>query len=81
MTARVIDLQPGDHVTNGGESAVFIVRTQHPVWAVLQLVVWRLQDGTASFDALSPDQEVGEVTPATPAERYDRLVDAVRGAA
>lgn len=79
MSALVNDLQPGDMVTLGGMSAVFIARTDHPLWPVLQLVVWRLDDGTASFDALSPDQEVGELAPATRAERYDRLVDAVRG--
>jgi len=80
VSARVVHLQPGDLVTNGGMSAVFIARTVHPVWPVLQLIVWRLDDGTASFDALRSDQEVGEVAPATSAERYDRLVEAVRGA-
>lgn len=77
--ARVIDLQPGDLVTNGDMTAVFIARAKHPVWPVLTLVVWRLQDGTISLDALSAIQEVGEVAPATRVERYDRLVDAVRG--
>lgn len=79
MSARVIDLQPGDLVTLGDRSAVFIVQAEHPLWPVLQLVVWRLDDGTASFDALSSIQEVGDVAPATRAERYDRLVEAVRG--
>jgi hypothetical protein len=79
--ARVTDLRPGDLVTNGGDSAVHITHTEHPAWPVLQLVVWRLQDGTISLDALSPDQEVGDVTAATLAERIDRLVAAVRGEA
>jgi hypothetical protein len=79
--ARVTDLRHGDLVTNGGMSAVHITHIEHPAWPVLQLVVWRLQDGTLSLDALSPDQEVGDVTAATLAERIDRLVAAVRGEA
>lgn len=74
---RVADLQPGDLVTQGGESAVFIVSTQHHAYRALRLVIWRLDDGTISADALAYIQEVGEVTTATPRERYDRLMAAL----
>lgn len=78
---KVSDLDPGDLVVNGGAEAVFIARTQHPVWPVLQLVIWRLGDGTVSLDALSADQEVGLVIGApTAAAQQDRLIDAIRGA-
>jgi hypothetical protein len=75
----VSDLQPGDLVTHSGMSAVFITRTPHPAWPALELVVWRLDDGTPSFDALAAAQDVGQVAPSTAAQRSDRLVSAVQG--
>lgn len=80
-TVKVRDLVPGDRVTLAGESAVFITQAVHPVWPVLHLVIWRLGDGTVSLDALSVDQEVGELDRlADLGERQDRLIDALRGA-
>lgn len=85
MTARrVVDLIPGDEVTIfGGSSAVFVARTDHPIWPNLQLVVWRLPKGHPigewSHDALSPVQEVGDVTRSTPDERQARLRAALLG--
>jgi len=61
MTARVCDLVGGDVVDIGGRTGTFIGRSDHPRYPSLALVVWRLDNGTVSFDALSYQQEVGEV--------------------
>lgn len=73
---RVDELMPGDIVTAGlGEQACFIAQTKHPLWPQLQLVVWRLQDGSWSHDALDSRQVVGEVDPnREPRTRRDRLM-------
>lgn len=34
----------------------------HPVWPHLSLVIWIMEDNRVIFDALSPDQELGEPT-------------------
>jgi hypothetical protein len=81
--ATVAELEPGDLVTNGAMSAVFISRTVHPIWPDLNLVIWRLPyDDPAvrwSFDALSSRQEVGDVTPSVFVDRQARLRDALLG--
>ena len=73
--SRVEELRPGDLVTNGGMSAVFIARCQHPLWPHLALVIWRLIGGPEewSHDALDLRQDVGEVQPGDQAERERRL--------
>jgi hypothetical protein len=61
---RVIDLQPGDRVTDESETeyATFLVQSKHPIYPGLQLVVWWLStDARWSFDALSPIQFVGHL--------------------
>jgi hypothetical protein len=84
--ARVMDLSPGDLVTSFRRSACYIQSCAHPLFdRPLQLVIWRLDDGSWSHDALSPEQVVGQVRPATLAERQERLrralfgTEAVRG--
>jgi hypothetical protein len=81
--ARIMDLLPGDKVTlpapEGLRSAVFVAQTQHPLWQRLRLVVWRLDSGEWSHDALDAAQVVGEVHPSTRAERIDRLRAALLG--
>ena len=77
--ATVMQLVPGDLVTSGPESALFVTRTIHADHPHLMLVVWQLSDGTWSFDALHPDQQVGQVTPSTIRERTDRLRTALTG--
>jgi hypothetical protein len=62
VSARVIDLVGGDIVDIGGRSGTFIGRSDHPIYPRLSLVVWRLDDGSVSLDALDPIQVVGEVT-------------------
>ena len=74
---RVMNLYPGDLVTSGGASAVCIARTRHPLYPEFALVIWRLEDGTISLDALAPWQEVGELAPASAAERLERLERAI----
>jgi hypothetical protein len=75
----VRELLSGNKVVSGGMSGVFIVSCPHPVWNDLDLVVWILEDGTVSLDALRPDQDVGTVVPNTPAERAARLREVLVG--
>lgn len=79
--SSVVTLQPGDLVTSGPGSAVYIItRTEHPLYPGLYLVIWRLlPSGRLSLDALSPDQEVGEVAPATDTDRRAQLRGALLG--
>lgn len=70
---RVIDLLPGDLVTVDHESAVYIAQARHPLWPSLQLVIWRMENGSWSHDALSPAQDVGRAAPSTAEEREQRL--------
>lgn len=70
---RVIDLLPGDIVTTDSTSATYIAQTRHPLWNHLQLVIWRMADGSWSHDALSPAQDVGEALPSSPYEREQQL--------
>lgn len=81
--ATVESLVPGDFVTNGSMSAVFIARTVHPLWPELQLVVWRLigEPVDWSHDALSHRQDVGTVVRASPEQRITRLRAALLGRA
>lgn len=80
--ATVAELAPGDLVTSGPMSAVFVARMVHPDHPTLMLVAWRLcaaLGGGWSFDALDPRQHVGEVTPSAIADRADRLRAALTG--
>lgn len=79
---QVRELLPGDVVFLPGAevSGVFITRTPHYRYPGLELVVWRLSDGQFSFDALRPDQHVGNVQPQTAEERARRLEIALEGA-
>lgn len=77
----VRDLQPGDVVVHGGESATFVAQTEHPIWPHLRLVIWRLRDGSWSHDALASGQEIGVALPATAAERRTSLRAALLGEA
>jgi len=63
MPVTVKQLRPGDKVVLGDQSAVFIASEPHPIHAPLRLVIWELDNGEWSLDALSPDQEVGELVP------------------
>jgi hypothetical protein len=71
--ATVIDLLPGDVVTQGPQQALFVASEPHPVHRELRLVIWMLDTGTWSLDALRADQEVGDVTPAPREDRWTRL--------
>jgi hypothetical protein len=70
-------LRPGDLVTMGYRSAVFIARDDHPGYPGFQLVIWRLDDGTISADALLAHQEVGKVDECTSEVRIERLLGAI----
>lgn len=71
---RVVDLRPGDVVRlSGGPSGIFISSVRHPVHPTLQLVVWRLEDGTWSHDALDARQVVGDRDDVDDDERGRRL--------
>lgn len=56
---------------------MFVAQTEHPIYPQLRLVVWRLNDGSWSHDALSPLQEVGTPEPSTADERSARLLTAL----
>lgn len=75
----VADLTPGDLIGNSGMSALYVAQAQHPIWPRLRLVIWRLSDGTWSFDALDSRQEVGERLSRNepPGRRELRLRDAL----
>lgn len=60
---RVNELKPGDVIHLPGEdgTATFIIaHSPHPLYPHLWLVIWRLSNGTYSFDALAWNQDVGE---------------------
>ncbi len=75
----VHELRPGDLVDLTLRSATFVAQTAHPLYPGLQLVVWRLDDGSWSHDALSPQQYVGEARATTLAEAHERLRAALLG--
>jgi hypothetical protein len=62
-TVRVIDLIPGVKIldTFTGKSHTYVAQCRHPLYRGLQLVVWRMADGSWSHDALSCVQDVGDV--------------------
>lgn len=72
---RVVDLRPGDVVRDFMDAlgSIFVVATPHPVYPTLQLVVWRLADGTWSHDALDARQVVGNRDDIDEHERARRL--------
>jgi hypothetical protein len=54
--------------------AIFVARCDHPLYAGLQLVIWRLPgEDRWSHDALLLHQEVGQVHDTTPAVRLVNL--------
>jgi hypothetical protein len=83
VTARVEDLMPGERITLPGPfegmSSTFVARTQHPLWPSLQLVIWKMDDGTWSLDALDARQEIGDTAPSTEVERMNNLRTALLG--
>jgi len=78
MIAVVQDLLPGNTVRLGGQSAVHISHSDHPKYPGFQLVIWKLNDGTWSLDALFDTQEVGEMEDETDEERWEALQKAFR---
>jgi hypothetical protein len=77
INVKVMDLQPGDLVTNPfiGQF-MFVCKGVHPIWSNLQAVVWCSNQGELSIDALRADQVIaGGVTNRneTPAERGRRF--------
>lgn len=74
---KVLNLMPGMEISIPGfpsrPPAIFIARCNHPYYEGLQLVIWRLADGTISLDALNVMQDVGTAGESTPTERRDNL--------
>ena len=59
---KVNELTPGVVIECGVFRAMCLaVIPEHPVWSDLSLVVWILDDGRVSFDALRPMRDVGNV--------------------
>lgn len=78
MIAVVQDLLPGNTVRMGEQSAIFVGRSDHPKYPNLQLVIWKLDDGAWSLDALFDTQEVGEVEDETDEERWEAIREVFR---
>ena len=79
MPRIVHDLVPGDLVVKESVgSATFIAKGPHPKYPGLQLVIWKLEDGTWSLDALRWNQEVGEAVFSTGLQRWNRILEAFR---
>lgn len=77
---KVADLMPGNEVWHTDRSAIFVAQTEHPIWPHLRLVVWKLDDGTWSHDALDARQDVGQVRPWNePDDRTSNLRRALLG--
>ena len=74
MPIDVISLTPGDVVDNMGERYTFIARANHPIYIGLQLVIWRLADGSVAFDALHPRQQVVGVKVDSGPDNFRRAV-------
>jgi hypothetical protein len=70
---------PGQIVEVGGRSATFVGAMPHPIWPVLRLVIWKMDDGEWSHDALDSRQWVGEAQPSTSDERLINLSKALLG--
>lgn len=77
--SRVRDLQPGDevHLPGADITGIFITRDRHAGYPGLELVIWKLSDGTFSYDALLAYQDIGEIQPATSEERQRALMHAL----
>lgn len=77
---KVKELTAGDKVELAGHSAIFVTEGPHPLYPKLRLVVWRVDGREWSFDALSAEQEVGEVVQGETAEtRNKRLRQILMG--
>jgi hypothetical protein len=74
---RVDELIPGDRIQVLGRTSTYVGRLSHPIWKHLQLVIWRMDDGTWSHDALDIRQEVGSIQPTTPEQRMQCLKQAL----
>ena len=77
----VMELTPGDEVINdvSGQSAVFVGRLQHPIWPLLQMVIWRMSTGEWIHDALDARQDVGRITTSSSSDRLTRLRSVLLG--
>jgi hypothetical protein len=73
--STVADLQPGDLVYVAGMKThgIFIARAPHPEYPGLELVIWKLSDGSMSFDALRMEQDIGWIQASTGQSRGARL--------
>ena len=79
--SEVRELQPGDivHLRGVPLQGVFITSAPHPAYPNLRLVVWRLSDGTWSFDALRNDQYIGQIKMQAERERGATLMAVLAG--
>lgn len=75
---KLSDIESGTTVTNGGMSATLMCQQPHPHFSGFQLAVWVLEDGTVTFDALHPQQDVGQVVACDRVGAKDRFMAAGR---
>lgn len=59
----VSQLKIGDVVALPGDArrGIFVGRSVHPTYVTLQAVTWRMSNGEWFIDALSPNQDIGDV--------------------
>lgn len=77
----VSQLIPGDVIHSFGRNALYISQTNHPIFPGFRLVIWKLDNGSWSHDALDSQQVVGERVQEASAEvRQQRLRAALLGA-
>lgn len=69
----VAELLPGDEISQLDTSAVYIAQATHPLYPGLQLVIWRMPDGSWSHDALRASQVAGTAADRSYDARHARL--------
>jgi len=56
---RVRELVPGMQFQDpAGGVNTFMAQIHHPYYTTMELVIWRMEDGDVSFDALMAQQEL-----------------------
>jgi hypothetical protein len=80
IDAVVERLIPGDVVRLLGSNtlAIYVAQCEHPIWPNLRLVIWKLDDGSWSHDALDAKQNVGRCM-VSPPDRMGILRKALLG--
>jgi hypothetical protein len=74
----VAELEPGTVMKTVLGTGTCICHQPHPFYPGLELVLWVLDDGGVCFDALHPQQEIGEPVACDREGAKDRFMEALR---